>query len=386
MIRYLTAFTTEIDFPEDAAADIVRQLNEQGSTDAYSVGILACHADYISGGVTDELSRVLGFPLVGGSAYNNGVGAGYGNEQLSLFVMTSDEDVFSVITTHTLDADALTAEFVAAYAPVKKKNGCDPALVLTVFPFQAGYYSGGILRGITQVLGGAPVFGAVTCSTRLGFAGTVGVSSVESGDGIAGFVIVKSGVTPHFLFLTTGDESMMSFRGVITESDGQQIRRVNGKTCVEYVCDAIGVSEAELRATMPAQPLHIDYGDGAAPQAFGLYAMSEEGYGSVCVDPAVGAHIAAAPVSQTTIMRSAKQLSKLLKEKYASAKAVIVVSCISRAIILGQNVGMEVELMQAPCLPLFLYYSGGEICPVTAPNGGVRNSVHNFSITACVLD
>jgi hypothetical protein len=62
--------------------------------------------------------------------------------------------------------------------------------------------------------------------------------------------------------------------------------------------------------------------------------------------------------------------------------------CVTRYIVLHPNSDAEIKKVIEKVgdkIPYWLAYSGGEICPVRGKDGKLRNRLHNYTFSACVL-
>jgi small ligand-binding sensory domain FIST len=80
-------------------------------------------------------------------------------------------------------------------------------------------------------------------------------------------------------------------------------------------------------------------------------------------------------------------IDTLLKDA-EDASGVLIYSCVTRSMTMGINRFDEVSLINSKIgnnLPVFLAYSGGEICPTTSQDDKAINRFHNNTLIACLF-
>lgn len=170
-IRAITAYTDRKDSVEQAAEEVLRQLDLPNTLCRHAVGLLACHGTFVDAGIVAAICKRLPFDVVGiscpRSAVNNGVPG------LVLGVLTSDYVLFEAALSAPLHAPcAETALEAYAWAAAGRQE--QPGLLLAFGALPAQVDTEELLGALEDASGGMPIFG-VTCAKRVGCEGRAGV-------------------------------------------------------------------------------------------------------------------------------------------------------------------------------------------------------------------
>jgi hypothetical protein len=171
---------------------------------------------------------------------------------------------------------------------------------------------------------------------------------------------------------------------VITASDGCFLQQVNNLPLPDYL-ETLGIRKEGL-AAITSIPILVDYGDGSKPVALSMYALSEQG--SLCGGKMpVGATVTLAHVDYQSVIDTAREtVGAALKE--SAIHGIIAIPCFTRILVASPKVDDEMALtdkLVGAEIPLFIGYSGGEICPLYNAAGAAVNRFHNLTYTLMTL-
>lgn len=385
MISTFTACTSEIDEPELAVREILEQLGAARGLKKHSVGILSCHADFLESGVVADLQEKLPFPLVGITSLGSATQAQYGIDILSLCVLSSDEVVFSVALTGSLE-DEQDAPIQEAYARAASNLSEAPSLVFAFAPMLNHVGGERLLHYLDKAGKGTPVFGTLTCDHNFDFSlAQVLYRGKHYKDRMA-MVLMSGPVRASFFTIAVPEDNIHKQSAVITASQGNVVQTVNDRPVLEYL-ESIGLSRSAGLEGSKNIPIVLDYNDGTPPVARCFYMISPEGYAVCGGEMPMDSTFALGRMEGEDVLRSAQTVLERI-QKETRATGLFIVSCIVRSVTLEMEPLAEAarvrELLPSN-LPYFLCYSGGEICPVYGKAGQIANRFHNFSFTVCVF-
>jgi hypothetical protein len=200
-------------------------------------------------------------------------------------------------------------------------------------------------------------------------------------------VLVRGNVKARF-FLTALDNDRPGMqKGSVTDAEESLIRTVNNMPTLDFF-ETCGITKESVIKAPSSIPVIIDYEDGSAPLASGLYSSTPEGYVRVAANVPVGAKLAIGTQDYNGILATAKSITdRILGE--TNPIGILMLPCLSRSLMLGPNSEDELQLVVkslGDACPYHIAYSGGEICPVYVEGGTIRNRFHNYTFTACVFE
>lgn len=386
MIRMISASTAEIDDPEAALSDILGQLNLGGALLDNSVGIVSCHSEFIETGVMAALCRSLPFDVVGTTTLCNSSHAKCGVELLSVSIITADDVSFSTAYSEPVTEDLTRAPVIDAYERALARLPDKPRLALVFAPFLKTVPGESFLDTLDEQSGGLPLFGAVACDHTLRYDEIKTFVNGESRPGGLGLILASGNIKPRFFFSSVSESRIRKQNGIITESDGRILRRVNNIPLMKYLT-AQGLTSSCIIRAFGSIPFLVDFNDGTKPAARAISYITEEGY-AVCdgLMP-VGATLTLGSIDGGDILKTVE--STVAEAAMGDdLNGMLVFSCFMRYLMLGRNPSAEMRRAldvigdKAPC---HISYAGGEICPAYDGNGHTFNRFHNFSCVVCAF-
>jgi hypothetical protein len=388
MLKMLNAYTREIDDPDAAVAELLRQLDLKNGLLKNSVGIVACHYEFIETGVTSALCRQLPFDVVGCSVIGNSVNGQYGLEQLSLTVLTSDDVEFATALSDVITQDNDAAPVQDAYRQARAKLTGDPSLILVLGPLMTDLSGEAVMAQVNAAAGGRiPIFGTMSNDTYMTRENGRTFLNQDLHRFKAALVLMHGKINPRFFTTAISDKNIQNQTAIVTESEGYMIKKVNNMPVVEYL-ESIGLHTQGLKTTATL-PFLVDYGDGTPPAALVMYTFMPEGVYCGGKIP-VGSSIAFAEVDEGSVLETAEiTVQHALDEARANgASCILAIPCLSRCLLLSPLMEREMEKTAAMIgneFPFMLLYSGGEICPIYNQKHEFINRFHNLTYTLVVL-
>ncbi|MDR1250006.1 MAG: FIST C-terminal domain-containing protein [Treponema sp.] len=386
MIKMLNACTAEIDDTDDAVDAILGQLDLSRTLLSNSVGIIACHYEFIHNGTAEELCKRFPFPVTGCTTLGNATKDECGVELLSISVLTSDDVYFSVAMSQELDPEDMDSAISGTYKQALEKLGGDPAMILTYAPMMRSLGAAPIMNALNRLGAGIPVFGTISCDSTSDYSKSRVILNGLAEPNTLALVLLKGNVHPKFYVNTLPEASIKKLTAVVTDSEECLIKKVNDMPFLDYL-ETIGISKEAVLASTVSYPIMMDYNDGSKPTGRGIYSVTPEGNGVLGGEIPVGATIAMANMDYTAVLQTA---GDAVKKAIApgDVSGLLVYPCLTRNLVLGANSDDEMQKI-AEILggkyPYQICYSGGEICPVFAGDGNLLNRVHNFTCVICVL-
>lgn len=386
MIKMLTAYTTEIDEAAAAVAEILGQLNPEAELLKNSVGILTCHAEYLETGVAKAVCENLPFDVVGITTLGSGTEEGTDLESLTISVLTSDDVSFSAVLTDSLETDQ-EGPIQEAYAKAKEAAPDSPSLLLAYAPLLQHVGGERLVRLITAASDNVPVFGTLTCDHNFDFHDARVIFNGEAYNDRMALIALSGPVSWRFLTISVPEGKAEKQNAIITESEGNVVKKVNGVPVLDYL-ETLGLTRDAGLEGSKSIPVILDYNDGTPAVARCFYMISPEGHAVCGGDMPTGATFALSTMEDSDVILSSEQiLDKVLGAE--NTAGMLVVSCIVRSVTLGVDQLAESRRILERTdgkLPYQLCYSGGEICPVYQEDGRTANRFHNFSCAICLFE
>jgi hypothetical protein len=386
MIKMLNACTAEIDDTDAAVNAIQGQLNLPGELLANSLGIIACHYEFINTGVVEELCRALPFPVVGCTTLGNAAKDQCGVELLSISVLTSDDVVFSAAMSAELDPDDILPAVSGVYRQALEALGGEPAMILAYAPLMLSLGADPIMNAIDRLGGGIPVYGTISCDSTTDYHESRVIYNGAAAANTLALVLLKGNVRPRFYVQTIPEDNIRKLTAIVTDSEGCLVRKVNDMPFLDYL-ESIGISKEGVLASSSSFPIMADYNDGSRPTGRAIYSITPEGYAVLGGEIPTGSSIAMANLDYKGVLETAGEaVNKAIAQ--GDVSGLLMYPCLTRNLALGANSDDEMKRIAETLggkYPYQICYSGGEICPVTTGDGKLLNRVHNFTYIICVL-
>jgi hypothetical protein len=389
MIRTLTAFTENIDDPMAASAEIKAQLDQEKGLLKNSVGIIACHYEFVLSGTAKAICENLPFDVAGtissAQAVNNAAGKAQGTLFLTLLVLTSDEISFKTGITPSLKSEP-GKKIEESYRSLS--GGARPSLVFAFAPFMVENFGDEYVNVLSHVSGGVPCFGTLSVDDTSDFRECYMVYNGEHYRDKMSLILCYGDINPKFYLASISEDKLLDKAALITSSEGHILKEVNGKPVVEYFED-LGLTKAsETSYAMTSLPFMLDYGDGTPMVSKVFIGLSEEKYAICAGVMPEGSTLYMGVFDKDDVLLTTGKVIKRALEETPNPSVILCYSCISRSMSLGSDIFAEVDLIQnetAGKVTTLMAYSGGEICPTQINKTVAINRFHNNAIILCVF-
>ncbi|MDR2116258.1 MAG: FIST C-terminal domain-containing protein [Planctomycetaceae bacterium] len=385
MITMFNAFTNEIDDSEVAVKTIAAQIQDKKLL-KNTIGIIACHFEYVENGTIDALCDVIPFDLIGCAVQGSAVNANGGMEQLSLTVLTSDDITFTSAISEPIFPENFDTVIENVYSDVSKSAG-DPSLIFLLGPITTDVSGYKILKKIDQLSGGLPIFGTLSNDTSLKYESSYVFRNKEQHLRKMILLFLNGDISPRFYTTAIATRNIVRQNAAVTESSDYLVKKINNLPVIEYF-RSIGVQTSKL-AAVSMLPFLVDFGDGTVPTAYSMYNISENG--AYCGgEIPVGALITFAEIDYNSVMETAEiTLRKALDDvEKNGANGIIAIPCFTRSLVIIPNTEDEIKKsleIVGDKIPFTLIYSGGELCPTYNKQQKIINRFHNLTYTVMVF-
>jgi hypothetical protein len=385
-MKTLYAQTTDIDDPEAAVAGIMAQLDLEHRALGNSIGLVGCYAEFVSSGVIAALARALPFPLVGTTTIAAASNAGQGELSLFLTVLTSDEVEFTAGVTGPISGED-EEPFRRAWEQTGAQGPGKPALMLSFAPLLMNVAADFYAEVWSDITGGVPNFGTLAVDHNQDYHESRTILGGEAWPDRYVFVLCYGKLEPRFFIGGISEEKAFREKGVVTASQGNLLKEVNGGSVGDYLT-GLGLSrDAQGNLVgINSYPFILDFNDGTQPIIRVMFAVTPDGSAVCGGKMPVGATLTVGTISGDEVLRAS---TEILRTALAAAggRALLIFSCIGRYFAQGFNTTAEMDRAREilGATPFSLVYSGGELCPVYGKDGGLTNRSHNDTMVICIL-
>jgi hypothetical protein len=392
MIKALTLSTGEIDDVEAAVADITGQLNAEENLLQNSIGLVSCYYDFIESGVVAALRDALPFEFVGVTTLGAASPAANGLEDLTLFILTSDDVSFTTGLTEPItgeNEDVIARGYAAAFERSGKPG--KPTLMLSYAPLLLNVGGDFFVNTLSKASEGTPNFGTLAVDNSIDYHNSYVIYNGEAYKDRLALVLIHGEVKPKFYLASLSKEKIFREKGVVTASKGNQLQMINGISVEEYLL-SLGLTKGEDGAIVGVNsyPFIVDYNDGTTPVVRVMFAITPEGYAVCGGDIPEGATLTVGSIDGDEVV---KATSDKLHEIPADGRpdALLIFSCIGRYFSLGYEAEREADevkrLLDGNGAAYVMTYSGGEICPTYATDDteATTNRFHNDTFVVCAF-
>ena len=387
MLKTLVAQTAEMDDVKTAVQDILSQLEPAGGFLKHTIGIVACHYEFVHSGVLKGISEALPFDIVGTISSGQATVDECGPLLFTLMVLTSDDVEFVKTLTPSLLEEpgrVIADSYKAAAARAEK-----PALLFTFAPFMIQNSGDEYVNVLSEVSGGVPCFGTIAIDDTLDFSNCFMLADGEHHRDRMAMILVYGNIQPKFYIANISPSKIIGNSAVVTKSAGHILMEVNKRPLTDYFED-LGLTKAsETQYAMSNLPFLLDYNDGTPKVSKILVTMTPEKY-AVCagaMPEGSTLHIASSD-KDDVLLTTGEAVDLLLKDVKNATGGLLIYSCISRGMVFGADQFKEIEFVRQKLganVPFMMAFSGGEICPTQVSDDKAINRFHNNAFIACLL-
>jgi hypothetical protein len=386
MIKTMTAFTFEVDDPDDAAAEILEQVDVKGLC-KNSLGVLTCYTDFIDSGAVRAICAALPFDVIGMTTAGMATPDMAGEIALGLLVLTSDDADFITGAAEFSDKD-VDGPICKAYRETCAKHPGQPVMMLAFVPYIDNLGGEILAAGLSKASGGIPVFGSFAIDSSVDFSLNQSIYNGEARRNNIVFALLYGDLHPSFFVTSFSEDKIQKQRGVITKSEDNILMEVNNMPVLDYL-QSIGIQKKDSAWAVSLFPFVIDYNDGTKPVARSIYLITKEGYAACGGNMPENVTLAVGGIDYSDVLRTTREtLEQILKKKNDGSSCVLMFSCLTRYFALEAHTTAEMDAIRDTLtdFPGYIFgYSGGEICPVYTEKGYTVNRFHNCTFVACLL-
>ncbi|MCL2853222.1 MAG: FIST C-terminal domain-containing protein [Defluviitaleaceae bacterium] len=387
MTKTLVSYTTEIDDAQLAVEQIKSQLNIETGLLKNSIGIVACHYEFVMSGIAQAVGNSLPFDVVGTISTSQSIGEHTDTLILTVMVITSDDVEFVKVLTPSLlsEPGSVIAESYKEAAAARKEK---PALIFAFAPFMVQNSGDEYVSVISEASGGAPCFGTLAVDDTEDFSNCFLLCNGEYYQDRMTMVLAYGNLSPKFYIANISPERVISKGAIITKSAGHVIMDVNGRP-VDTFFEDMGLAKAsEQQYSMSHLPFLLDYNDGT-PQVSKIFiSLTPERYGLCAGAVPEGSTLYIAKSDRDDVLLTTGQAVQKILHDMEGASGLLIYSCISRSLTLGLDQYGEMNFVNermAAKLPFMMACAGGEICPTETSEDKAINRFHNNAFVACLF-
>jgi len=385
MIRTLTAYTTELDDEESAIEQIISRLGSMDSLQKNTIGIMACHYEFVLSGIYKAVCEALPFEVVGTISSAQSVPGESGSLLMTLTVMTSDDVEFIGTVTPSLMSEPgrVVADSYKAACRAEK-----PALVLMFAPFILQNCGDDYVNVITEVSDGAPCFGTLAVDDTLDFSNCFMLSNGEHYRDRMAMILIYGDIHPRFFVANISKSRILEKNAVVTKSAGAVLMEVNGRPVIDFFKNLGLVQASETQYALSNLPFLLDYNDGTPMVSKIFVTLTPEKYAICAGAMPQGSTLYMTVADKGDVLHTTGETIDIILKDIDRSSVLLVYSCISRNMTLGAEQFKEMELISQKIGKKLLFMtanSGGEICPTQISEGKAINRFHNNAFIACLI-
>ena len=385
MIKTLIATTSELDDENLAVEQIKSQLNFNENLLKNTIGIIACHYEFVLSDSFKAVCEALPFDVVGTISAAQSVPGESGSLLLTLMVLTSDDVEFDKVITPSLMENPINV-IEKSY-----RNACrtqKPALILTFAPFILQNSGDDYVNTLTEVSGGVPCFGTLAVDDTLDFSNCFMLAGGEHYRDRMAMILVYGKIQPRFFVANISESRMLEKSAAVTKSAGPVLMEVNERPVIEYFSDLGLLDATETQYAMSSLPFLLDYNDGTPKVSKIFVTLTPEKYAICAGAVPQGSTLYMATTDKDDVLLTTGEAVDMILKEINNASLLLIYSCISRSMTLGSDLFKEMDLIDQRIsgkLPFMMANSGGEICSTQVSKGKAINRFHNNAFIACMI-
>ena len=391
MIKCASAYTYEIDNPEDAFEEVKAQLDEKITLLDNTIGIVTCHPEFVESGALKHICESLPFEVVGITTSAQAVDGEFGELILTLFVITSDDSSFKAAVTECLDA-GISEPIKTSVSGMIEENPGQPGLALVFAPMMLKYAGDTYTQEMTKYIPNTPIFGSIAIDDTLTYEQSETIYNGETYRTAMVYVFCYGNIKPRFIVGTFPDEKAMPYKGEVTKSNGSFVSEINNTSAYKYF-ESIGfIENGVLSDNFKLVPFAVDQikrtdYDGISVVR-GIALFTEDGTAVFRGDIDEGSVFSILTFEAEDVLSTTRETLEQVSN-LPDVSGALMFTCIGRR-IMTMSVGplAEPETTKGGIcsdIPFMMSYAGGEICPTLIKDGVPTNRYHNYSIVVLVL-
>ena len=383
MIKSFTAFTSEIDDVELAVSEILAQLEPEKNCMKSTVAVVTCYHEFATNGIIAELYKKVNFPIIGTTTTAISTNRGFGQLDLSIMMITSDDVIFTAACSSSL-MNELEGPFSRMYQSALVGHVETPKLIISAAPLMLNYAGDNYVDVLNKVSCGVPNFGTLAIDSTSDYLNSYVLFNDKVERDIYGIIVASGNIKPKFLYASFSPKYILSQTATITKASGNLLKEVDGFPIIKYM-ENMGLAEnGKVCDVLHSIPFILDYTGEGIPVSRVLMSWSEDGYGICGGLMPEGTKFSLGTWDKSDVLDTTVRTIKsiLLNENIST---LILYSCLARSYSLGAELLAETETVNKIIegTPYIFGYAGGEICPVR--DMADSNSFHNNTFIACAF-
>ncbi|MCL2099828.1 MAG: FIST C-terminal domain-containing protein [Oscillospiraceae bacterium] len=388
MIKTLTAYTSELDDEKLAVEQIKSQLNIHSSLLKNTVGIVACHYEFILSDIFAAICKEMPFDVAGTISSAQAVPGEKGALLLTLMVLTSDEVEFKTVVTPSLLNEPSKTIIESYTAACEEKKSLKPSLILTFAPFILQNCGDDYVNALNEASGGAPCFGTLAVDDTLDFANCFALANGEHHRDKMTMVLIYGELTPKFFVANISETRIMSKAAKVTKSAGPLLIEVDERPVIDFLNDLGLVKAGGTQYAMSSLPFLLDYNDGTPKVSKIMAVLTPENHALCAGAMPENSTLYLTSTDKDDVMLTTAETVEDIYREAADGSALLVYSCINRGMTLGSERFKEMELLNEKFSGKLFFMAasaGGEICPTQLSDKKAINRFHNNAFVACMI-
>ena len=387
MVKTYIAHTDEVDDADLAIEQIQSQLGLDKNLLTHSIGIIACHYEFVESGVVKAVCDALPFDVAGTISSLIAIPGKADSLLLTIMVITSDDTEFVSVLTPSLETDP-NGVISEAYKNATAGRTEKPAMILTYAPFLTQHSGDDYVNIVTEASEGAPCFGTLAVDDTADFSNCFMLFNGTHYKDRMSLVLAYGKIKPRFFIVNVSEGKVMDKSAIITKSKGHVIEEVNGRPIAEFF-ESLGLTKAsEVSFGLSMLPFLLDYNDGTPRVSKVIIRLTPERY-ALCAGatPEGSTFHIAMPDKDDILMTSEQGMDEIL-EHIEGMSGCLIYSCIARSMMMGKELFDEIDTVSKKLsgnLEFMMAYSGGEICPTQTADTKITNRFHNNALIACLF-
>ena len=382
MIKSYSAFTAEIDEIELAIAEILAQLEPEKNCLKSTVAIVTCYHEFATNGVVAALHKALNFPIIGTTTTAISTNNGFGQLDLSILMITSDDVVFTAACSSSL-TNGLDEPFAQMYQDALVGHSEEAKLIISAAPLMFNHAGDHYVQVMDKITGGVPNFGTLAVDNTADYLDSYVIYNDTVGRDIYAIILASGNIKPRFLYASFSPEYILAQTATITKAEGNILKEIDGLPIIKYM-ENIGLAEnGKVRDILHSIPFILDYTGEGIPVSRVLLSWSDDGYGICGGLMPEGTKFSLGTWDMADVLDTTMRTIKSILEE-EPANALLLYSCLARNYALGVEHLAETKTIQETVTqgtPYIFGYAGGEICPISDSS----NSFHNNTVIACAI-
>jgi hypothetical protein len=388
MIKVIVVSTIEALDLDFAINEITTRIENKGPLLSNTVGLLFCNFEFIQSGLVQELCARLPFDIVGCTSQMLAVQNAGEDFMFTLTLLTSDDiEFYAGISEPLHQGNEAALETLYRDLAAMGKPSLEAALMLAFPPHQSDMSGSKAVDILNRVSGGVPIFGSIAIDITTVMRSPMTIFNGDHFPDRLAMVLLRGNLRPRFFSHSLPGDTYLNKKFTITKAEKNRIILIDNKPALKYM-EELGLINQTTMDLFYAFPLVVDYGNGELSKAFTISHVDADGTLISAQDIPQGGTANIGTISGELVMASTRDLISQIKETAEHCNGVILVSCFSRVLALQDpqaGLDLVVKQMRDCPAPFVFISSGGEIFPAPNEKGELVNSIHQFTIVACVL-